>query len=165
MREPDRHETVVDRQIRLAQERGDFDNLPGKGKPLPWLDEPDDELWWVKGYLRREGLSTDALLPTSIQLLKEIERLPENLSVLHSEDAVREIVRDLNLRIAQYIRAPVGPRVRLAPVRVEKAIADWHAGRVAAQTRHDRPEPAEPAPEPSPPHPAGRRRGWFRRSR
>ncbi|HEX8969054.1 MAG TPA: DnaJ family domain-containing protein [Chloroflexota bacterium] len=28
-------ETAVDRQIREAQERGDFDNLPGRGKPLP----------------------------------------------------------------------------------------------------------------------------------
>jgi hypothetical protein len=130
MREPDRrHETLVDRQIRLAQERGDFDNLPGKGKPLPWLDEPDDELWWVKGYLRREGLSADALLPTPLQLLKEIERLPETLTALMSEDAVRKTVRDLNLRIAAYIRAPEGPRVRVVPVRVDKAIEDWRASR------------------------------------
>ena len=27
-------ENAVDRQIREAQERGDFDNLPGRGKPL-----------------------------------------------------------------------------------------------------------------------------------
>ena len=25
----------IDRQINEAQERGDFDNLPGAGKPLP----------------------------------------------------------------------------------------------------------------------------------
>ena len=28
-------ESAVDQQIREAQERGDFDDLPGKGKPLP----------------------------------------------------------------------------------------------------------------------------------
>ncbi|MDQ6671885.1 MAG: DUF1992 domain-containing protein, partial [Chloroflexota bacterium] len=28
-------ESAVEQQIREAQERGDFDNLPGKGKPLP----------------------------------------------------------------------------------------------------------------------------------
>ncbi|WP_445188578.1 J-domain-containing protein [Pseudonocardia sp. Cha107L01] len=58
-----RYESVIDEQIRKAQERGDFDNLPGKGKPLPGLDGPDDDLWWVRGYIRREGLSGDALLP------------------------------------------------------------------------------------------------------
>lgn len=30
-----RYESVVDRQIRQARERGEFDNLPGMGKPLP----------------------------------------------------------------------------------------------------------------------------------
>ncbi|MBL8926482.1 MAG: DUF1992 domain-containing protein, partial [Pseudonocardia sp.] len=39
------HETFVERQIRLAQERGEFDDLPGNGKPLPGLDGPDDENW------------------------------------------------------------------------------------------------------------------------
>jgi hypothetical protein len=46
------HETVVERQIRLAQERGDFDDLPGRGKPLPGLDGPP---WWrrLTGRMRR----------------------------------------------------------------------------------------------------------------
>jgi hypothetical protein len=72
----ERYESLIDRQIRLAAERGHFDNLAGAGKPLPGLDEPDDGLWWVRGYLRREGLSTEALLPPSVQLRKEIDRLP-----------------------------------------------------------------------------------------
>jgi hypothetical protein len=37
------------------------------GKPLPGHGTQDDELWWVKGYLRREGVSTEALLPTSLR--------------------------------------------------------------------------------------------------
>ena len=74
------HETLVERQIRLAQERGEFDDLPGAGKPLPGLDGPDDENWWVKGYLRREGLSTEPLLPTPLQLRREIERLPDTVA-------------------------------------------------------------------------------------
>jgi DnaJ family protein C protein 28 len=33
-------ETWIDQQIRQAQERGDFDNLPGKGKPLDLTPNP-----------------------------------------------------------------------------------------------------------------------------
>src|SRR3954453_8181730 len=73
------YESLIDRQIRLAAERGDFDDLPLAGKPLPALAEPDDELWWVRGYLRREGLSTEVLLPPAVQLRKQIDRLPETL--------------------------------------------------------------------------------------
>ena len=47
----------VDRKIREARERGEFDNLPGAGKPIPDLGKTHDELWWVKRLLKREGLS------------------------------------------------------------------------------------------------------------
>ncbi len=50
-------ESWIDRQIREAEERGEFDDLPGAGEPLPGLDKPFDELWWVKDKLRREGLT------------------------------------------------------------------------------------------------------------
>src|SRR5215218_2217953 len=56
-------ETWVERQLREAAERGAFDDLPGAGKPIPDLDKPHDELWWVKQKLRDEGLAW--LPPTS----------------------------------------------------------------------------------------------------
>ena len=124
----DRYESVVDRQIRLAQERGEFDNLPGAGKPLPGRGEPDDELWWVKSYIRREGLSTEPLLPASLQLARQIERLPETVRGLLSEQLVREAVSALNRRIAEYLRAPSGPQVRVGPVDPEKIVREWRAG-------------------------------------
>ena len=57
------HETVpdfVERQIREAQERGDFDGLAGHGQPLPGLGAPDDELWWIRRKLRDEHLTGGA---------------------------------------------------------------------------------------------------------
>ena len=125
------HETLVERQIREAQERGDFDDLPGKGKPLPGLDGPDDENWWVKGYLRREGLSAEPLLPTPLQLRKEVERLPDTVAALPDERAVREVARELNRRIAQWLSAPVGPAVPVGPVDVDAVVARWRADRAA----------------------------------
>ncbi len=51
---PASYERWIDKQIREAQERGEFDNLPGKGKPINGIDAPYDELWWVKQKLARE---------------------------------------------------------------------------------------------------------------
>jgi hypothetical protein len=44
-RPPKDWESAVDRAIREAQERGEFDNLPGKGRPLRWDDEHVPPEW------------------------------------------------------------------------------------------------------------------------
>jgi len=150
MTRPNRFESAIEAQIRQAQERGDFDGLPGQGKPIPGAGQPDDELWWVKGLIKREGLETSPLLPTSLRLRKEVEDLPATVSGLRTEAAVRAAVADLNQRIAAWVRTPSGPAVRLGPVDVEAVVAAWRAAR-----------PAPPDP-PAPPAPAPRRRWWRR---
>jgi hypothetical protein len=147
------YESAVDRAIREAAERGAFDNLPGAGKPLPVLSEPDDEMWWVRRYVEREGLSRDVLLPESVQLRKEIDRLPGTLRDLRTEQDARDVVRELNLRVVEYLRSPVGPRVRVVRIDADEAVARWRAGHTPA---------APPAPQPAPPPP---RTPWWRRLR
>ena len=44
----------IDEVIREAQERGDFDDLPGKGRPIPGAGKPDDDLWWVRAWIKRQ---------------------------------------------------------------------------------------------------------------
>lgn len=88
-----RWESVVDKQIREAEERGEFDNLPGAGKPLTGLDQPYDENWWVKALLRRERVADPA------SLRSEVDRLLERVSRLTLESSVRDIVADLNTRL------------------------------------------------------------------
>jgi hypothetical protein len=124
-----RFETWVERQIREAAERGEFDNLPGAGKPIPGAGSGDDELWWVKDFLRREGLSTEALLPTSLRLRKEIERLPATVSGMRTEQAVRDTAEKLNKRIMDYLRAPSDPPVLLVPVDVDDVVRQWRQAR------------------------------------
>lgn len=156
MQFPPPYESAVDRAIREAAERGAFDNLPGKGKPLPQLDE--DELGWVRRWLDREGVSSEMLLPTPVQLRKETDRLPLTLAALKRESHVRDAVAELNRRIAEHIRYPSGPRIPLRLVDVERAVAQWRQAR-AAQL----PPPAVPVPEPpSPVPPVPRRRSWWR---
>ena len=159
-RPPDpRFESPVEKQIREATERGDFDDLPGKGKPLPGAGTtgPIDENWWVRGYLRREGLSTDALLPTSLQLRKQIDNLPETLRPLRDERWVRDQVTELNRQIVDYMRHPVGPRVPIRKLDADGVVAAWRADRRAR-------EAAVAVPDPHPPtEPVPARRSWWSR--
>lgn len=119
----------VDQLIRAAQERGEFDDLPGAGKPLPGIDAPLDEDWWVRQKIRSEDLPADALLPPALLLRKEVAGLPEAVRDLPTEDAVREAVREVNLRVAAWIRTPTGPVIPVAPADPERVVAAWRAGR------------------------------------
>jgi hypothetical protein len=116
-------ETWVERQIREATERGEFDNLPGAGKPIADLDKPHDELWWVKEKLRRENLS---YLPPTIALRKEAEDALLAASQAASEAQVRRIVADINRKILEGNRkAASGPPLNLMPFDVERVVRTW----------------------------------------
>jgi Domain of unknown function (DUF1992) len=120
-------ETWVERRIREATERGEFDNLPGAGKPIPDLDEPHDELWWVRGKLRRENF---AYLPPTIALRKEAEAALEAAANATTEDQVRQIVAAINRKIADGNRkAASGPPLNLTPFDVERVVQRWRERR------------------------------------
>lgn len=53
--------SLADRRIREAMEKGEFDDLPGAGKPIPDLEDGYDPEWWTKQWVKREGLSRDEL--------------------------------------------------------------------------------------------------------
>jgi Domain of unknown function (DUF1992) len=126
-------QTWVERQIREATERGEFDNLPGAGRPIPDLDEPHDELWWVKRKLRREDLW---YLPPTLALRKEAEDALIAVSQAGSEGEVRRIVADINRKILEGNRkAASGPPLNLVPLDVERVVRTWRAG----QTSPDKP--------------------------
>lgn len=157
----------VEQQIRAADARGAFTNLPGSGKPLPDLDRPRSDLDWIAAKLRREDVDVSALLPPALALAREVELLPERLAKERSERRVREVVEDLNRRIRSAILiAPPGPAVRVRPLDVDEQVQRW---------RDSRSKPPEPGPQPparQPPTPqsataraAGERRRWWRRGR
>jgi hypothetical protein len=123
-----RYESWVERQVREAIERGEFDHLPGAGKPIPGLNGREDENWWIKAKLEHEDIR--GLLPTSLALRKEVEELPDTLDAEHHEHAVREIVGDLNRRIRESrLRREEGPMIIIQTVDVEATVAAWQARR------------------------------------
>lgn len=122
-----RFETWVERQIREAAERGEFDNLPGAGEPFTDLHQPYDELWWIKEKFRRENL---AYLPPTLALRKEASDALAAASRATSESEVRRIVTAINDKIREAIRKPLsGPPLDLAPFDVERVLADWRERR------------------------------------
>ncbi|MEU1482910.1 DUF1992 domain-containing protein [Streptomyces sp. NPDC005752] len=120
-------ETWVDRQIREAEERGAFADLPGAGKPIPGLDRPYDAMWWVKAKMEREGLSA---LPPSLTLRKAAEDARQEVSRARSEAEVRRILAEINVRIREaLVRPPQGPPLNLTPFDVEATVEEWRAER------------------------------------
>ncbi|MFG2209584.1 DUF1992 domain-containing protein [Streptomyces sp. NPDC048638] len=120
-------ESWTDKQIREATERGAFAGLTGVGKPLPHLDRPYDELWWIKDKMRRENLS---YLPPSLVLRKEAEDALEAASQAPSEAALRRILTAVNDRIRAALRAPLeGPPLGIEPFDVDEAARNWRARR------------------------------------
>ncbi|MEV7092454.1 DUF1992 domain-containing protein [Amycolatopsis sp. NPDC051045] len=123
----------VDRQIEQARERGEFDGLPGTGKPLPKPTGHDAATDWVLREVRRGGHDTKALLPPSLALKREVQDLPGQLAAERTERRVREIVEDLNERIRQaYLNHLSGPPLTVAPVDVEEAVEGWRRSRAAS---------------------------------
>jgi hypothetical protein len=116
-------ENWVERQIREGIERGEFDNLPGAGKPLPGLDGPRDDEWWVKAKLRREQVSD---LPPALAVRKELEVALERIAAATSEVTVRQIVTEINERI-RHVNSHTtnGPPSTLVPLDVELVVRRW----------------------------------------
>ena len=116
----------IEQQILEAQQRGEFDGLPGLGKPIPDIDEPYREGAWVAKKLKQEGVDPSFLLPPALALLKELEDLPGRLRQERSEARVRQIVLDFNDRVRQaHAKPPEGPPLRVQPLDVEQTVANW----------------------------------------
>jgi hypothetical protein len=150
-------ETWVGNQISRSIARGDFERLPGAGRPLPGLDREETAYDWAVAKARREGVDTAAMLPPGLALRRERDELPDRAARLASEAEVRALAEDYNARVAAFWRRPQESRWSPVPglADVEALVSGWH--------RHRPPEPP-PAPrvETAPPR---RRLPWLRRRR
>jgi hypothetical protein len=125
-------ESWVDKQIRDAESRGEFAQLPGAGKPLPPdTDTTYDELWWVKQKMAREGLS---VLPPTLALRKEAEDTLAAALRAPTERLVRKLVEDVNVKIRDVMfKPPPGPPLGMKPYDVEDVVRQWRERRTAAE--------------------------------
>ena len=114
----------VDLQVQQAIERGDFDHLPGAGKPIAGLGGEHDPDWWLKKLIARERIT--GVLPPSLQLRKDDAELDALLDRAPSESAARELVEDFNKRvIAARYSLPEGPPLITMPRDIDETLDAW----------------------------------------
>ena len=129
MSEPLRFESWIDRQVREANERGEFDNLPGAGKPLGDLGRPgEDPDWWARRKLAKEDLR--GAMPGPLAVRREKQDIAQTLADVRDEATARAIVDDLNQRIKQSNLTRVGNTpVITGLLDVEQVLAEWRSRR------------------------------------
>ncbi|WP_295121674.1 DUF1992 domain-containing protein [uncultured Leifsonia sp.] len=126
----DQRAHVIENAIQQAIRRGDFDDLPGAGKPLPGLTGTHDPDWWIRRKIEREKLT--GLGPPALTLRTEHSELDATLDRLGSERAVREHLADFNRRVVAARRQLQGGPPVVTPTRdVDEEVARWAERREA----------------------------------
>ena len=149
----------VDLQIKEAMARGDFDDLPGAGKPIKNLGTQHDPDWWVKQLVEREKIS--GVLPPALQLRKDDAELDTKLDRHTAESEVRRELEEFNARVMKARYTPVdGPPLVTMPRDVEAEVDAWRARRLARRREAAARKAAAPRP---PARESEPRRRWFRR--
>lgn len=116
-------ETIVEEKITDAMERGDFDNLPGMGKPLRL---EFDRLVPIEHRLAYRIMRDNDLLPEWISLLKEVEK--------EIEQARTTIAQAAHLYMA--VQAEFGGKTGLQNVKRRlRAMDEWDAARADLQAQ------------------------------
>lgn len=90
------YQDVVERRIREALQKGDFENLPGRGEPLKLEDDrhiPEDLR------LAYKVLKNADCLPPEVQLRKEIIQMKDMLESIPDEKEKYLQIRRINYKI------------------------------------------------------------------
>ena len=145
---------VVETAIQQAIRRGEFDDLPGAGKPLPGLGDHHDPDWWIRRKIETEQLT--GLGPPALMLRVESDALEASLDQLTRESEVRDALDDFNRRVVEARRQLLGGPPVVTPTRdVEAEVSAWAQRRDARAAAEAHAQEMDAAPPP--------RRRWWRR--
>jgi Domain of unknown function (DUF1992) len=154
-----RQHEYVDLQIKQAMARGDFDNLPGAGKPIENLGTQHDPDWWVKQLIEREKIT--GVLPAALQLRKDDAELDATLDRHTAESEVRRELEEFNARVMKARYTPVdGPPLITMPRDVDSEVDAWRERRLARRREAAARRAATTTPAPPARRPVRR---WFKR--
>jgi len=83
---------IVEALIQEAMERGEFDNLPGQGKPIDLTEyfETPEEVRIANSVLKNAGMTS-----REVDLLKEIAELKQALEAAFDEKKNQEIAKQI----------------------------------------------------------------------
>lgn len=120
----------VETAIQQAIRRGEFDDLPGAGKPLQGLGERHDPDWWLRQKIRNEQLS--GLGPPALTLRVEHAEFDQRIDQCVREEDARAYVEDFNRRVIEARRQLLGGPPVVTPTHdVDAELAAWRARRDA----------------------------------
>lgn len=109
MKDPSLWESLAERLVREAAERGEFDALAGSGRPIPGLNRPCEPDWWAKQWLRRARLEDAA-----DELRRRIRNEVPRLRAMQDREAAGVLIAELNAAIeAVNEELPEGQRLDL----------------------------------------------------
>ncbi|MDN3444756.1 DUF1992 domain-containing protein [Microbacterium sp. APC 3901] len=132
----------IETAIQVAIRRGDFDDLPGAGKPLEGLGTHHDPDWWIRRKIEQENLT--GLGPPAILLRTEDRELDDQLDLLGREGDVRSVLEDFNRRVLEARRQlQGGPPVVTSPRDIDAEVAAWAERRAARLAARSGQEPVQ----------------------
>jgi phosphopantothenoylcysteine synthetase/decarboxylase len=90
---------IVEALIKEAMERGEFDNLPGKGKPIDLTEyfETPEEVRLANSVLKNAGMTS-----REVELLKEIAKLKQMLAAVLDETKKHEIQQKMQKKQIEF---------------------------------------------------------------
>ncbi|NJC97000.1 MAG: DUF1992 domain-containing protein [Anaerolineae bacterium] len=90
---------LVEAMIKEAQERGEFDNLPGRGKPIDltaYFDTPED-IRMAHAMLKNAGMTS-----REVDLLKEIAELKQVQTAVQDVNRKKELGREIEKKQIEF---------------------------------------------------------------
>lgn len=85
---------LITQRIREAEAAGEFDNLPGAGKPLPPEDDPENAL--INRLIRENGA-----VPEFVSLGRELKKLRAELAETGDRTKRHEIMKEMSMMEAR----------------------------------------------------------------
>ena len=110
------HESWFEKLIREATEAGDFDGLPGAGKPIKDLNRPYDSAWWARSWITRETVA-EAARDIDARVRRELPKILAGTD----EAAMASHLKSLNDEI-DAVNERLAEPDRLAPLDVDALI-------------------------------------------
>jgi hypothetical protein len=92
-------ERIVEAMIKEAMERGEFDNLPGQGKPIDLSEyfETPEEVRMAHSVLKGAGMTS-----REVDLLREIAELKHHLSAVLEEHKKQEMEKQIRQKQMEF---------------------------------------------------------------
>ncbi|MEP2718177.1 DUF1992 domain-containing protein [Pseudophaeobacter sp.] len=83
-------EALINARIAAAQDEGDFDNLPGAGKPLAQIEDPE-------GTVFHRMLRDAGAVPEFVALARELAHLRQELQETGDRSRRQEILKAMSM--------------------------------------------------------------------